>query len=63
MAHFVHYRSGPTFGVHCADFCCCWISVDCSCSRDLLLETKKNRSEKQAINAYVEKCIGFNAYV
>ncbi len=39
MAHFVHYRSGPIFSVHCADFCCCWISVDCSCSREVLLET------------------------
>uniref|UniRef100_A0A8C2G2W4 Ig-like domain-containing protein n=1 Tax=Cyprinus carpio TaxID=7962 RepID=A0A8C2G2W4_CYPCA len=37
MAHFVHYRSGPTFIVHSADFCCCWISVDRSCSLVVLL--------------------------
>uniref|UniRef100_A0A673HMI5 Ig-like domain-containing protein n=1 Tax=Sinocyclocheilus rhinocerous TaxID=307959 RepID=A0A673HMI5_9TELE len=26
----------PTHVVHSADLCCCWISVDCLCCRDLL---------------------------
>ncbi len=59
MAHFiiyrnVHYRSRPTFIVHSADFCCCWISVDCSFSRDVLhlQETHKNRSGGQTIHLY-----------
>uniref|UniRef100_A0A8C1NRS9 Ig-like domain-containing protein n=1 Tax=Cyprinus carpio TaxID=7962 RepID=A0A8C1NRS9_CYPCA len=43
MAHFVHFRSGPTFSVHSVAICC-WISVDRSCSPDVLhlQETYKN---------------------
>uniref|UniRef100_A0A672M2G5 Ig-like domain-containing protein n=1 Tax=Sinocyclocheilus grahami TaxID=75366 RepID=A0A672M2G5_SINGR len=34
MAHFAHYRSGCTFILHSADFCCRWVGF--SYSRDVL---------------------------
>uniref|UniRef100_A0A8C2GNJ7 Ig-like domain-containing protein n=1 Tax=Cyprinus carpio TaxID=7962 RepID=A0A8C2GNJ7_CYPCA len=36
MVHFARYRSGCTFSLHSGDFCCRWVSVDFSYSRDVL---------------------------
>ncbi|KTG42870.1 hypothetical protein cypCar_00024989 [Cyprinus carpio] len=36
-------------------FCCCWISVDVSCSRVLLQKTQKKRSRRQVLPTAFKK--------